>query len=68
MGSAFKPVVYAAALETLGWTPSTILVDAPADFPNPWNKTVWTPQNYDGAYIGSIPLRRAVSRAGTSPR
>jgi penicillin-binding protein 1A len=67
VGSAFKPVVYAAALETLGWTPSTILVDAPLSFPNPWNKTVWTPQNYDGAYLGPIPLRRAVEQSRNIP-
>ena len=62
-----SPIVYAAALETLGWTPSTILVDAPLSFPNPWNKTVWTPQNYDGAYLGPIPLRRAVEQSRNIP-
>jgi penicillin-binding protein 1A len=67
VGSAFKPVVYAAALETLGWTPSTILVDAPLSFSNPWNKTVWTPQNYDGTYLGPIPLRRAVELSRNIP-
>ena len=67
VGSAFKPVVYAAALETLGWTPSTILVDAPLSFPNPWNRTIWTPHNYDGAYLGPIPLRRAVEQSRNIP-
>ena len=67
VGSAFKPVVYAAAIETLGWTPSTILVDAPLSYPNPWNKTTWTPQNYDGAYMGPIPLRRAVEQSRNIP-
>ncbi|MFN8091457.1 MAG: PBP1A family penicillin-binding protein [Vicinamibacteria bacterium] len=67
VGSAFKPVVYSAALETLGWTPSSILVDAPLSFPNPWNKTVWSPQNYDGAYMGPITLRRAVELSRNVP-
>ena len=67
VGSAFKPVVYAAALETLGWTPSTVIVDAPLSFPNPWNKTTWSPQNYDGAYMGPIPLRRAVEQSRNIP-
>jgi penicillin-binding protein 1A len=67
VGSAFKPVVYAAALESLGWTPSTIIVDAPLSFTNPWNKTVWTPQNYDGAYAGPITLRRAVEQSRNIP-
>ncbi len=67
VGSAFKPVVYSSALETLNWTPSTIIVDAPLSFPNPWNKTIWTPQNYDGAYLGPITLRRAVEQSRNIP-
>jgi penicillin-binding protein 1A len=67
VGSAFKPVVYAAALETLGWTPSTILVDAPLSFTNPWDKSVWTPQNYDGTFWGPMPLRRAVEQSRNIP-
>ncbi len=67
VGSAFKPVVYSAALETLGWTPSTVIVDAPLSFPNPWNKTTWTPQNYDGTYLGPITLRRAVEQSRNIP-
>jgi penicillin-binding protein 1A len=67
VGSAFKPVVYSAALETLGWTPASILVDAPLSFPNPWNKTVWSPQNYDGTYMGPITLRRAVELSRNIP-
>src|SRR6266581_408936 len=39
VGSAFKPIVYSAAVEKLGWTPATIVVDSPISFPNPWNKT-----------------------------
>jgi penicillin-binding protein 1A len=67
VGSAFKPIVYSAALETLGWSPTTTLVDAPVSFPNPWNKTVWTPQNYDGTYMGPITLRRAVELSRNVP-
>jgi penicillin-binding protein 1A len=67
VGSAFKPVVYAAALETLGYTPSTVLVDAPLSFRNPWTGTVWAPRNYDGAYAGPIPLRRAVEQSRNIP-
>src|SRR5262245_46893556 len=33
VGSAFKPIIYAAALEKGGYTPSTIIVDAPISFP-----------------------------------
>ena len=52
VGSAFKPIVYAAALEKLQWTPATVIVDSPLSFPNPWSKTVWAPQNYDRTYLG----------------
>jgi penicillin-binding protein 1A len=67
VGSAFKPIVYAAALEALNWTQSTTIVDAPLSFTNPWNKTVWSPQNYDGAYLGPITLRRAVEQSRNIP-
>jgi penicillin-binding protein 1A len=67
VGSAFKPIVYAAALESLGWTPATILLDAPLSFTNPWDKSVWTPQNYDGAFWGPMPLRRAVEQSRNIP-
>ncbi len=67
VGSAFKPIVYAAALETLGYTPATILVDSPLSFPNPWDGSVWSPQNYDGTFWGPIPLRRAVEQSRNIP-
>jgi len=67
VGSAFKPIVYAAALETLGYTPATILIDSPLSFPNQWDGSVWSPQNYDGAFMGPIPLRRAVEQSRNIP-
>jgi penicillin-binding protein 1A len=67
VGSAFKPIVYAAAVEKLGWTAATIVVDSPISFPNPWNKTVWAPQNYDLRYLGPIPVRKAVEQSRNVP-
>jgi penicillin-binding protein 1A len=67
VGSAFKPILYAAAIEKAGWTAATTIVDAPISYPNPWNKTVWTPHNYDGAYWGPIPLRRALEHSRNIP-
>jgi penicillin-binding protein 1A len=67
VGSAFKPVVYAAALEKLGWTPATIIVDSPLSFTDPWDKKVWSPQNYDGAYLGPITLRHAIEQSRNIP-
>ena len=48
-GSAFKPFVYAAALES-GYTPTTIVADTP------FTKYGWNPQNYDRSFYGSVPL------------
>jgi penicillin-binding protein 1A len=67
VGSAFKPIVYSAALEKMGWTPATTIVDAPISFTNPWNKTVWAPQNYDYKYLGPIPLRKAIEQSRNVP-
>jgi penicillin-binding protein 1A len=67
LGSSFKPVVYAAALETLGWNAVTTIVDAPISFPNPWNGTVWAPHNYDMKFLGAIPLHKAVEQSRNIP-
>jgi penicillin-binding protein 1A len=67
VGSAFKPIIYSAALEKMGWTPATLIVDAPISFPNPWNKTVWAPRNYDGRYLGPIPVRKAIEQSRNVP-
>jgi penicillin-binding protein 1A len=67
VGSAFKPIVYAAALEKAGWTPATVINDSPISFPDPWSKTVWSPHNYDYRFQGPIPLRRAVEQSRNIP-
>ncbi len=67
VGSAFKPIVYSAAIESLSWTPATVIVDAPISFPDPSNKTVWTPQNYDFSFLGPIPVRQAVAQSRNIP-
>jgi penicillin-binding protein 1A len=57
-GSAFKPVVYSAAVEKLGWTPATILTDAPLVFRD--DESAWKPQNYGQDFKGDVTLRTAL--------
>jgi penicillin-binding protein 1A len=67
VGSAFKPIIYAAALEKLGWNPTTTIIDSPLSFPDPWNGTVWTPHNYDNKFLGPIPLSWALAESRNIP-
>ncbi len=62
-GSSFKPIIYAAAIES-GLTQSDRLWDAPISFKLPGRKKPWTPQNYSGRFEGEICLRRALEISG----
>jgi penicillin-binding protein 1A len=64
-GSAFKPIVYAAALEKLDWTPATILTDAPLVFRDDLN--AWKPQNYGEDFQGDVTLRTALVKSMNIP-
>ncbi|MBP9560664.1 MAG: PBP1A family penicillin-binding protein, partial [Syntrophorhabdaceae bacterium] len=58
-GSAFKPIIYLAAIEQ-GYTPDYMLLDAPISFVNPYTKSVWSPRNYKNEYHGSVSMRKAL--------
>ena len=59
-GSSFKPFVYAAALDS-GFTPATIVVDAPIEINTP--QGVWRPQNASKQYYGPTPLRTGIEQS-----
>lgn len=59
-GSAFKPIVYAAALDK-GFTPATIIVDEPFSYVDVPGKEPWQPQNFDREFWGPITFRRALT-------
>lgn len=59
-GSAFKPFVYAAALED-GASVDDELLDEPVSFPGSKPNTLWSPRNYDGEYRGYISMRTAIA-------
>src|SRR5512136_840480 len=61
-GSAFKPLIYAAALEK-GYTPSTILMDSPVEFEDTDEGTYWAPKNYDKNFMGPITFRNALAHS-----
>lgn len=60
-GSAFKPIVYAAALST-GKTLVSMTDDSPIEFDRT-EEELWKPKNYDGTFLGSIPLIEALARS-----
>src|SRR5580692_2577276 len=55
-GSSFKPIVYAAALDN-GYTPSTIIMDAPIEIDMGAGGGIWKPENYGGKFFGPSTLR-----------
>jgi len=60
-GSSFKPVVYAAALDS-GYTPSSVVMDAPIEFQLS-NGKVWRPKNYTDKFYGPSTLRRGIEQS-----
>ena len=61
-GSAFKPVIYAAAIDK-GFTPATILIDSPVVFQNRKGNYKWKPQNYGNIFQGPTLLRNALEHS-----
>ena len=59
-GSSFKPFVYAAALDS-GYSPATIVVDAPIEINTP--QGVWRPQNSSNQFYGPTPLRTGIEQS-----
>ncbi|MDP3039181.1 MAG: penicillin-binding transpeptidase domain-containing protein, partial [Deltaproteobacteria bacterium] len=59
-GSAFKPIVYAAALDK-GFTPATVIVDEPFSYIDVPGKEPWEPQNFDREFWGPITFRKALT-------
>lgn len=64
-GSAFKPFVYYAAFASGRYTPDSPIDDSPVSFPDGYN--VYSPRNYDGSFMGSIPMRRSLEVSRNVP-
>jgi len=61
-GSAFKPFVYAAALEN-GFTPSTLVLDAPFVMEQGEGLKTWKPENYGKQFYGPSTLRTGIEKS-----
>jgi penicillin-binding protein 1A len=61
-GSAFKPIVYSAALEN-GFTPSTLVLDAPFVMDQGVGLKTWKPENYGKKFYGPSTLRTGIEKS-----
>ena len=59
-GSAFKPIVYASALDK-GYTLTSVVVDAPSVYE--WGEKRWKPKNYGEKFSGPITFRNALTHS-----
>ena len=65
-GSAFKPFIYAAALEK-GMTPATMIVDEPIQFRGASSMQYWEPKNYNNKFEGPTSFRNALVHSRNIP-
>jgi len=65
-GSAFKPIIYALAVEN-GFSQNQMVLDAPVAFRNSPSQKAWQPQNFSKTYSGEITFRKALARSKNIP-
>ena len=61
-GSSFKPFLYFTAMEELGYSPSTVVVDEPLTIDIPGSES-WSPKNFDEEFAGNIILKKALMKS-----
>ncbi|NEP61083.1 MAG: penicillin-binding protein, partial [Symploca sp. SIO2G7] len=64
-GSSFKPFVYYAAFASGRYTPDSIVGDTPVTYPD--GSGYYSPKNYGGSFMGSMPIRRALELSRNIP-
>jgi penicillin-binding protein 1A len=66
MGSAFKPIVYTAAIDR-GFTPASVFIDEPVAYNAGEGQPPYSPLNYDRKFEGPVTLRRALEQSRNIP-
>ncbi len=61
-GSAFKPIVYSTAMDN-GFTPASVVMDAPIVFTDYENDKIWKPENFENIFYGPTILRTALVKS-----
>ncbi len=61
-GSAFKPIIYAAAIDK-GYTPATVIIDSPIVFKDSAHASAWKPKNYKETFFGPTLFREALAKS-----
>ena len=61
-GSAFKPVIYSAAIDK-GYTPATVIIDSPIVFEDTEHDLRWKPKNYKNKFYGPTLFRDALAKS-----
>ncbi len=61
-GSSFKPIVYSAALDN-GYTPSSVIMDAPIEIDQGPGLPPWMPENYSQEFYGPSTLRTGIEQS-----
>lgn len=61
-GSAFKPIIYAAALNQ-GMSPASVILDAPVVYEQELEEKTWKPENYGHKFHGMVSLREALAHS-----
>ncbi len=66
-GSAFKPIVYSAAIVREDYTPGTMILDTPITLRDDEIGKSWKPQNFDGDFKGEVTCREALMNSMNMP-
>lgn len=65
-GSSFKPFTYVTGFKK-GYTPATLIMDVPTEFPGGEGQPTYKPVNYDGKYRGPVQVRYAIANSLNVP-